>query len=281
MRTVALIGKPLRRQHSKVMHNAAFSHFGIDAEYSLREIDPDNLETFVEEARRPSYFGFQITAPYKEVIVAHLDHIEEEARQIGAVNSVVREDDGSLIGFNTDAPGFLSSVVGAGVTVEGTPAFVAGAGGAARAVVWALLSSKASHVHIANRTPARAAALAQSLAYLGPTTPVALDDENLKEALAGSRIAVNATTVGMTSPGTAFDVSYLPQDAAVFDLVYVPPRTDLTQSAEERGLVVRNGLDMLVDQAQIAFERWTGISDAGTVMRAALDDWDGAEGEGA
>lgn len=276
MRRVALIGNPLRRQHSRVMHNAAFSHYGIDAEYHLREIEPDHVERFVEDARDPDCFGFQITAPYKEVVVAHLDHIEEEARQIGAVNSVVRKDDGSLVGFNTDAPGFLGSVTGAGVNVVGTRAFVAGAGGAARAVVWGLLSSGASHVHIANRTPSRAASLAESLAYLGSATAFGLDDKGLPEFLAESHIAVNATTVGMTSGGTAFDIAYLPQDAAVFDLVYVPPRTDLIQSAERRGLVVRNGQDMLVNQAQIAFERWTGIAGAGTVMRAALDDWGGA-----
>lgn len=278
-RHVALIGRPLRRPHSRVMHNAAFSHYGIDADYELREIEPEEVEPFVRESRGENWFGFQITAPYKEVVVAHLDEVEADAREIGAVNSVVREDDGSLVGFNTDAPGFLSAVRGAGVEVSGAPAFVAGAGGAARAVVWGLLKEGASRVHIANRTLPRAVALAKSLEYLGPVSALALDDPRIPAVLAESRIAINATTVGMTSAGTAFDVAHLPSDAAVFDLVYVPPVTPLVESANRRGLVVRNGLDMLVDQAQIAFERWTGIAEAGAVMRAALEEWDGTKGE--
>lgn len=278
-RRVALIGRPLRRPHSRVMHNAAFSHYGIDADYELREIEAEEVEPFVRESRGEDWFGFQITAPYKEAVVAHLDEVETDAREIGAVNSVAREDDGSLVGFNTDAPGFLSAVRGAGVAVSGTSAFVAGAGGAARAVVWGLLKEGASRVHVANRTLPRATALANSLEYLGAVIPLDLGDPRIPSVLAESRIAVNATTVGMTSPGTAFEVAHLPPDAAVFDLVYVPPVTPLVESAQRRGLTVRNGLDMLVDQAQIAFQRWTGIAGAGAVMRAAVEEWGGAEGD--
>jgi shikimate dehydrogenase len=280
-RRVALIGRPLRRPHSRVMHNAAFSHYGIDADYELREIQPEEVEPFVRESRGEDWFGFQITAPYKEAVVTHLDEVEADARQIGAVNSVAREDDGSLVGFNTDAPGFLSAVRGAGVEVSGTSAFVAGAGGAARAVVWGLLREGASRVHVANRTLPRAAALANSLEYLGSVIPLDLADSRIPSVLAESQIAVNATTVGMTSPGTAFDVAHLPSEAAVFDLVYVPPVTPLVESAQRRGLTVRNGLDMLVDQAQIAFHRWTGIPGAGAVMRTAVEEWGQAEGDDA
>lgn len=273
-RRVALIGKPLRRRHSGVMHNAAFAYHGIDAAYELREIDADQLAAFVQEARGSDWLGFQVTAPYKEAIVAHLDRVEDSASQIEAVNSVAREGDGSLVGFNTDAPGFVMAVQDAGVAISGAPAVVAGAGGAARAVVWGLLAEGASEVVIANRTFSRAAALAESLSHLGPVVAVPLDDRALVTALVDCRIAVNATTVGMTTAGTALNVNHLPDDSAVFDLVYVPPVTPLIAAARERGLVVRNGLDMLVNQAAIAFERWTGIADTGPVMRAALEDWD-------
>lgn len=276
-RKVALIGSPLRRRHSRVMHNAAFAHFEIDADYELRDIPADQLAEFVIEARAPEWYGFQVTAPYKELIVSHLDRVEEAAEEIGAVNSVVREDDGSLVGFNTDAPGFISAVQGAGVDLQGSRAVVVGAGGAARAVVWGLLKAGVSSVVIANRTPDRAAELASSLGYLGSVTAVSTGGGDFAGALERCQIAVNATTVGMTTPGVSFDVAQLPSEAAVFDLVYVPPVTPLVEAAESRGLVVRNGLDMLVNQAQIAFERWTGVGGSGPVMRKALDDWEGAE----
>lgn len=276
-RKVALIGNPLRRRHSGVMHNAAFSHFGIDAEYELREIEPDELEAFVDGARSPEWYGFQVTAPYKELVVSYLDDVEEAAEEIGAVNSVVRENDGSLVGFNTDAPGFISAVQSAGVELPGARAVVVGAGGAARAVVWGLLKEEVSSLTLANRTIDRADDLARSLGYIGSIKVVSMDGADLADALRECHIAVNATTVGMTTAGTSFDVAELPSDASVFDLVYVPSVTPLVKAAESRGLVVRNGLDMLVNQAQIAFERWTGIGEAGHVMRNALEDWEGAE----
>lgn len=270
-RRVALIGQPLRRPHSAVMHNAAFAHAGIDAGYELREIEPGEIPHFAAEARGEEWLGFQVTAPYKEAIVAHLDRIEEAATEIGAVNSVAREVDGSLTGFNTDAPGFVSAVRAAGVGIAGASVLVAGAGGAARAVVWGLLRDGASRVVVANRTRDRAVALCDSLSYLGELEAVALDDPDLGAVLGESRIAVNATTVGMTTGGAPFPVDRLPAEAAVFDLVYVPPVTPLVEAAGRRGMVVRNGLDMLVEQARIAFERWTGIGDVAAVMRSALE----------
>lgn len=270
-RKVALIGKPLRRTHSPVMHNAAFARFGIEAGYELREISPDRLDEFVDEARGAEWIGFQVTAPYKQAIVPFLDRVEASAGQIDAVNSVAREDDGRLVGFNTDAPGFISAVRGAGIEITGARAVVAGAGGAARAVCWGLLTEGAAEVVIANRTFARAAALAESLSSFGQVTAVPLEDAALGTVLARCQLAVNATTVGMSSGGVVFNVAYLGDEAAVFDLVYVPPVTPLVAAAHQRGLRVRNGLDMLVNQAAIAFERWTGVAGAGTVMREALE----------
>lgn len=271
-RRVALIGKPLRRRHSRVMHNAAFSHYGIEADYELREIEPDEVSAFAAEARGPEWLGFQVTAPYKEAIIPYVDRVEESAVEIGAVNSAVRDGDGSLVGFNTDAPGFVAAVRAAGVEITGSRAAVAGAGGAARAVAWGLLKEGAAEVVIGNRTLWRATELAESLSFPGRIRAVPLEDAAFEEALTTCHIAVNATTVGMTTSETSFDVGYLPEHAAVFDLVYVPPVTRLVEAARGRGLRVRNGLDMLVNQARIAFERWTGIPDAGAVMNAALEE---------
>ncbi len=278
-RRIALIGRPLKRRHSEVMQNAAFAAHGIDAVYELRPIADEEVEHFFREARGPDWLGFGVTAPYKQVAMEYLDEVEPGARAIGAVNNGVRRDDGSLVGFNSDASGFISAVETMGVSAEGRSAVVVGAGGAARAVVWALLDAGAISVSVANRTPERARDLADSFSRFGEVTPLALDGDDLATALGSAAIAVNATTVGMTSDAMPFDVRPLPDDALVFDLVYVPPDTPLVSAASERGLAVCNGLEMLVRQGEIAFERWTGIGSTADIMRTALQDWLAGSGQ--
>lgn len=261
------------------MQNAAFAAHGIDAVYELRPIADEEVEHFFREARGPDWLGFGVTAPYKQVAMEYLDEVEPGARAIGAVNNGVRRDDGSLVGFNSDASGFISAVETMGVSAEGRSAVVVGAGGAARAVVWALLDAGAISVSVANRTPERARDLADSFSRFGEVTPLALDGDDLATALGSAAIAVNATTVGMTSDAMPFDVRPLPDDALVFDLVYVPPDTPLVSAASERGLAVCNGLEMLVRQGEIAFERWTGIGSTADIMRTALQDWLAGSGQ--
>lgn len=274
MRRVALIGSPLKRRHSAVMHNAAFAHFGIAAGYDLMEIGPEQLDDFFVSARGEEWLGFQVTAPYKQEAAVRCDEVEEAAVRVGAVNSVVRRPDASLLGFNTDAPGFARSVRGdLGVALAGSTVAVAGAGGAARAVVHALLAGDADRVVVGNRTEAKARALVDHFDD-GRLSAVTLGDE-FDRALADVDLAVNSTTVGMTSPGLPFDVSPVPAEAAVFDLVYVPAETPLLAAARRRGLRAVNGAGMLVAQGAIAFEAWTGIPDAAPVMARALQPlWD-------
>ncbi len=263
-RRVALIGRPLRRRHSQVMHDAAFAAHGIDARYELRELEPDALAAFVAETRDPAWFGFQVTAPYKQAIMELLDAVEPEAAAIGAVNSVERREDGTLAGFNTDAPGFARAVErDLGVGFAGAVVVVAGAGGAARAVVSAAAGGGAAEVVVAARRVERAEAL-------GGTGAVALDDPELAAVLARADLVVNATTVGMLDPGCVVNPDAVGEGSAVFDLVYVPPETELVRRARERGLKAANGAEMLVAQAEIAFARWTGIESTASVMRGAV-----------
>lgn len=272
---VALIGRPLRRRHSEVMHNAAFAHHGIDARYELRDLGPNDLGAFFADVRQPGWLGFQVTAPHKQAVVAHLDEVEDE--RIGAVNSGVRRDDGRLVGFNTDALGFLAAVeTDLGVAPEGARTVVVGAGGAARAVAYGLLTRGARFVVITNRTAERARRLAEDFSDLGAIAGYGDDVPEVNEHLRAADLVVNATTVGMTTATLPFDVRLLREESAVFDLVYVPPDTPLVRTAAARGLRVVNGLEMLVRQAEAAFARWTGINDAGTVMRQALAEWDAA-----
>jgi shikimate dehydrogenase len=224
--------------------------------------------------RGGGWLGFQVTAPHKQSVMQFVDTMTPAAEAIGAVNSGVRLPDGSLEGFNTDAAGFAAALTeDLGAPIKSASVVVAGAGGAARAVVWALLTGGADHVVIGNRDPERAQSLAGDLPELGSVTGVALESEEFASALGGADIAVNATTAGMTTHTAAFDPALLPAGSSVFDLVYVPLETPLVAQARERGLNVRNGLDMLVRQAEIAFERWTGISGSATVMRESLQTW--------
>ena len=272
-RQVALIGKPLKRRHSQVMHDAAFDAAGIDARYVLMELEPDEVEPAVRAARGPDWLGLGVTAPYKRVVATLVDEVEEDAERIGAVNNVARTDDGRLVGFNTDAPGFRAGVeLAMARPLGGTEVVVAGAGGAAHAVVFACAQGGARRVTIANRTASAADELARRFAGVGDGAVVAvgLDDPAFTEALRSADLAVNATTVGMIDTGVTIDVDALPAGATVFDLVYVPPETPLLRAARARGLRAANGSEMLIHQAAIAFERWTGVGGMADVMRAAV-----------
>jgi shikimate dehydrogenase len=272
-RRVVLLGKPLKRRHSVVMHNAAFDAAGIDARYELMELEPDEVEGVVTAARGPEFLGLGVTAPYKKVVAGLVDQVEPGAARIGAVNNVVRTDDGRLIGINTDAPGFRAGVeLAMGRPLSGAAVVVAGAGGAAHAVVYACLAAGAGRVTIGNRTPPAAEDMAARMSGVGAgsVSGTGLDHPAFADALAAADLAVNATTVGMLDPGMTLPVDALRDDATVFDLVYVPAETPLLAAARARGLRAANGSEMLIAQAAAAFERWTGVSGMADVMRAAV-----------
>jgi shikimate dehydrogenase len=272
-RHVGLLGKPLKRRHSQVMHDAAFDAAGIDARYILLEVEPDAVAAAVAAARGDGWLGLGVTAPYKPVVAGLVDEVEPDAATIGAVNNVVRTPGGELTGINTDAPGFRAGVeLAMGRSLRDASVAVAGAGGAAHAVVFACLDAGARQVTIGNRTPDAAARAAGRFDEVGPgsVVGVALDDRTFLDALATADVAVNATTVGMVDPGATIDVDRLRDDATVFDLVYVPAETPLLAAARARGLRAANGSEMLIAQAAIAFERWTGVGGMAEVMRSAV-----------
>ncbi|MEO6350219.1 MAG: shikimate dehydrogenase [Candidatus Limnocylindrales bacterium] len=263
-RRIALLGKPLRRRHSVVMHNAAFVASGIDARYVLMEIDEEFVAAAVGDARACNeWLGLGVTAPYKKLVASLVDEVEHDAREIGAVNNVVREPDGRLIGFNTDAPGFrVGAELALGRPLTGANVVVAGAGGVARAIVYACQAAGVAGVTVGNRTLPAA---------IGGVEAVGLDSPEFAGALASADLAVNATTVGMINAGATMDVWQMRDDATVFDCVYVPAETPLLAAARERGLKFANGSEMLIAQAAIAFERWTGVSGMSDIMREAVE----------
>jgi shikimate dehydrogenase len=271
-RQVALIGKPLKRRHSQVMHDAAFHACGIDARYVLREVEPEEVEGVVAGARAPEWLGLGVTAPYKQVVADLVDEVEADAKIIGAVNNVVRTDDGRLVGFNSDAPGFRAGVeLAMGRPLEGANVVVAGAGGAAHAVVYACLDAGAQSVAVANRSIDRALALVERFAGIRRGSVSAIQDTGtLAAELTRADLAINATTVGMIESGMTVPIDRLPAHATVFDCVYVPAETPLIAAARARGLRAANGSEMLIQQAAIAFERWTGVGGMADVMRDAV-----------
>jgi shikimate dehydrogenase len=254
------------------MHDAAFAAAGIDAHYELLELEPDAVAGAVDAARGTGWLGLGVTAPYKRMVATLVDDVERDAERIGAVNNVAKTPEGRLVGFNSDAPGFVAGAeLAMGRSLAGTEVVVAGAGGAAHAVVFASLSRGARRVTIGARALGAAAGLAERFADIGgETEAVALDDPAFEDALRSADLAVNATTVGMVDPGMTIDVSLLPASATVFDLVYVPPETPLLAAARARGLRASNGSEMLIAQAAIAFERWTGMGGMAEVMRTAV-----------
>jgi len=259
---VALLGKPLRRRHSVVMHNAAFAAAGIDGRYELMELDEEDVPGFVAEARGDEFLGLGVTAPYKPLVASLVDEVEPDAQEIGAVNNVVRTADGRLVGFNTDAPGFRAGAeLAMGRPLAGARVVVAGAGGVARAIVYELQTSRVASLTVGNRTTPKAASGVEA---------VTLDSDDFYDALRDADLAVNATTVGMTQLGVTIPVELLPPDATVFDCVYVPAETPLLAAARACGLCAANGSEMLIAQAAIAFERWTGVSGMTDVMRQAV-----------
>src|SRR3954447_8379120 len=245
------------------MHNAAFAAAGIDARYELMELDESEVAATVAAARASDdWLGLGVTAPYKQLVATLVDEVEDDAREIGAVNNVVRTSDGRLIGFNTDAPGFrVGAEQAMAFPLSGAKVVVAGAGGVARAIVHACRTAGVASLTLGNRTLPRT---------IGGVDAVALDSNEFLAAVRDADLAVNATTVGMVDPGVSIPVDELPPTATVFDCVYVPAETPLLAAARARGLTAANGSEMLIAQAVIAFERWTGVRGMADVMRDAV-----------
>jgi len=253
---LGLLGHPVGHSLSRVMHEAAMAALGIRGRYDLLDTPPEALPGRLAEVRR-AYRGVNVTVPLKEAVLPLLDALSPEARAIGAVNTVVNEG-GRLLGDNTDAPGFLRSLEEAGV--EGRRAFLLGAGGAARAVAFALTGA-GWEVFVHNRTRARAETLAEAFGL--EVAPLSAARE--------ADLVVNATSVGLHDPAASpLPADYFPRRGFAVDLVYRPRMTRFLVEAEKRGLMPVDGTGMLLWQGALAFERWAGKEAPVAVMRQAL-----------
>jgi len=272
-----LIGWPVAHSKSPAMHNAAFRSAGIDGFYGLLPVRPHRVGEAIAGLRALGFRGANVTVPHKQAVIPFLDEITPVAQAIGAVNTILIDDDGHMVGTNTDAWGFIRDLEAIGMPFESIRdkgALVLGAGGSARAVAYALATHNIS-THILARRPEQARALVQSLIPHLPHKDLirAYDWSHLSKLAPIVKLIVNCTPVGMSpdiedSPWPDH-LGFRP-DQLVYDLVYNPSRTRLMAQAEAAGARAWNGVGMLVHQGAKAWELWTGHSAPVDVMRAAV-----------
>ncbi len=266
-RVAAVIGRPVRHSLSPVMHNAAFAASGLDWVYVAFEVPDGGAAAALDAVRALGIEGLSVTMPHKTDVARAVDRCSVVAEQLDAVNCV-RRVGGQLVGENTDGEGLMRSLrESAGFDAAGQRCVVLGAGGAARAVVLALAAAGAAEVAVVNRSRERAE---QAAALAGPVGRVRGVD-----AVDGAALVVNATPVGMagTAGGAADDspvaAARLGPGQVIADLVYHPLRTPLLELAALRGAAQVSGLGMLLHQAGLAFELWTGVPAPIEAMRVA------------
>jgi shikimate dehydrogenase len=274
--SLGLSGYPLGHSYSPAMHNAALAASGIEGDYCLYPIPPSadgnsKLEELVQSIRNGHLCGVNITIPYKQSVQNLVDQLTPLAAHIGAVNVLYMED-GKLVGGNTDCPAFLFDLENSFHFDEpsGLHALVLGAGGSARAVVYAL-HQEGWNVHVAARNEEQAKDLISNLGISNVQTHN-LENEELS-LLRDLHLVVNTTPVGMSpdSDRTPWpDGLLFPENAVVYDLIYNPSETRLMKSARKAGLDAVNGLGMLVEQAALSFEIWTGMKAPRVVMRQSV-----------
>ncbi|HWJ88179.1 MAG TPA: shikimate dehydrogenase [Pelagibacterium sp.] len=256
MKKAFVIGHPIAHSKSPLIHGSWIAEHGLDASYEPFDVAPEALAGFIDRVRQGEFVGGNVTIPHKEAVMALVDEVDRLAKKIGAVNTVVA-DAGRLFGTNTDYLGFLASLdASAPGWDEGLDsAVVLGAGGASRAILVALIDRGVPAIHLLNRTPARAEALA---AEFGPTIhPGPLADFAARAGTAG--LLVNTSSVGMEGTGfSGIDLKLLRPGAVVTDIVYTPLITPLLAQARAQGFASVDGLGMLLHQAVPGFTAWFG-----------------------
>lgn len=254
-----LVGWPVAHSRSPVIHNHWLARYAIPGRYVLFPVPAERLADALRGLSALRLRGCNVTTPHKQAVMPLVDDVDPLAKRIGAVNTIVVQEDGSLRGFNNDGNGFVQSIRDARPDwrPDAGPIAIIGAGGAARAVVASLADQGAREIRVVNRTYERACALQ---ALFGPPVSAVHWDARA-DALGGVALVANATNQGMGGK-SALDLALdrLPADAIVADLIYTPPETPLLAAARKRGNPTVNGLGMLLNQARPAFNAWFGVT---------------------
>ena len=262
-RVAGIIGSPIRHSLSPALHNAGFAASGIDWVYTAFEVESGGARAALDAMRIFGFGGLSVTMPHKEDVAGIVDELDPAAAALRSVNTVVPIGGGRLKGYSTDGAGFLASLVAEAVDVEGQRVCVLGGGAAARAIVDSLSRAGAAAISVVNRSHERAAiaaALADGIGEVGDPIDIANCD-----------ILVNATSIGMGSNELPCDPALLHEGQVVADIVYHPRSTALLAAARNREARVVEGLGMLVHQAVVQQQLWTGITVDAAVMWAAAE----------
>ena len=243
---------------SPAMHNDLFSLYNMDAIYLPFQVKDEDLHDAVNGLRALGAVGFNVTIPHKSKIIPFLDEVDDLAASIGAVNTVVNQN-GKLIGYNTDGLGFLKGLNGIVSEVKGKRILVIGAGGAARAIYFTLAKENPIQIDIANRTVEKAVGLIAECPY--PNSSRAFTIEEAGKLVGEYDLFIQTTMIGMSPKITEQPLSLqnLSTQTVVCDIIYNPLETRFLHEASEKGATVQNGIDMFVYQGALAFEKWTGI----------------------
>ncbi len=265
-KVAGVIGWPVAHSLSPALHNAAFGASGADWVYVALPVEPGRAVDALDAMATFGIAGLSVTMPHKADVAAAVDSVSPAAQALRSVNTVVRQADGTLVGHSTDGAGFVASLrADDGFEPGGRSVVVLGAGAASRSVIDALATAGVARIAVVNRTAAtaeEAAALAPDVASVCPTS-------ELSTVVREADLVVNATSIGMGSSEVPLDTDLLRAGQLVADLVYHPLETALLAAARARGCDVLDGLGMLVHQAAIQQELWTGSSPDVAVMRAA------------
>ena len=267
---LAVIGDPIDHSLSPVIQQAMLDALGMDCTYERIRVPGGSTADWLSTAAALGLAGFNATMPHKSDLVPLMDELSDDARMYRSVNTVVIRE-GRFLGFNTDGEGFLRSILEQGIDPEGKSIAVFGAGGAARSVVLKLAATGAKRITVCCRSPEKAAELSSA----SPVIRLAgLSRQSTDAVLAGSDLLINCTPLGMQGVGADFeDFSFLdalPASALVCDLIYRPLKTRLLCEAEKRGHAAMNGLGMLIHQAILALEHFSGLELDAAAMKAAV-----------
>lgn len=265
------------------MHNAAFAYHGLPDRYALWPVAASLLAAQVAALRAPGFRGANVTIPYKSLVLPLVDELslEPDVAALGALNTVVRRPDGTLLGLNTDVAGFLRALDAAAYNPHDADVVLVGAGGAARAVAWGLAQAGIRSLALINRSPLRAQELAVMLERMdlgGRQVRVSIVDADAPDvapAVEGATLLVNATPVGAHGQQIPLEPTLLHPGLLVCDLIY--QATPLLRAAAARGAATQDGLEMLVQQGALAFEAWTELPAPVEVMRQAAIDARGGQ----